>query len=256
MIDIVQSYCDKHGIQLSTNQDLSQSKTKCIIFNSDLETENVLLYGVPLPWVDSWKHLGHTIHRDMSSSHDILQRNAEFVGKIHALQQELGRVDPKVFLLLVQIYLSSFYGSNLWDLTSASAGKLYSTWNRMIGTLFNLPFGTHRYILRELSGHRPLQQTLCRRFYNFCQQIENSRKPEVIHLFNLQKFDSRSIFGKNYKNIIVFKRDFSVNYTVPLESKWRIPFVEELLDIRANKVRLEHFPVEAISVILKEVCCS
>ena len=110
---------------------------------------------------------------------------------------------PKCFYFyVVQFYFSSFYGSNLWDLSSASAIRLCSSWNRMIGTTFNLPFATHRYILKELSERNPLQLTLSKRFSKFCSQIKNSGKPEVVNLFNRQKFDSRSIFGKNYRDII------------------------------------------------------
>ena len=159
---------------------------------------NIELYGVPLPWVESWKHLGHTIHQDESFDHDILAKRAEFIGKIHSLRQELGAVDPKVFLKLTQIYLTSFYGSNLWNFTSTSAVRLYSSWNRMIRTTFNLPFGTHRFILKELSDLPPLQEALQKRFTKFCEQIKNCGKVEVVHLFNIQKYDSRSTFGKNF----------------------------------------------------------
>ena len=259
MLNLVRAYCDKHGIQISTNQDLAKSKTKCIIFNSpisDNQSENISLYGVPLPWVESWKHLGHTIHKDMSSAHDILQRRAEFIGKIHALRQELGKVDPEVFILLVQIYLTSFYGSTLWDLTSASAVRLYSSWNRMIGTTYNLPFATHRYILKELSDRRPLQQTLGKRFTKFCSQIEKCGKPEVINLFHKLKFDSRSTFGKNYRDIVLQKIDFSVNYNTPMDAEWRIPLIRDLLDIRDRQATLVNFSAEAVSQFLHEACCT
>ena len=259
MIDIVRCYCDTHGIKISTSQDLSKSKTKCIIFNSpisDLQTENIILYGVPLPWVESWKHLGHTIHKDMSSSHDILQRRAQFISNIHALRQELGKVDPTVFLMLVQVYFTSFYGSNLWNLTSASAIKLCSSWNRMIGTTYNLPFATHRYILKELSGYSPLQQTLTKRFSKFCLQIEKCGKPEVTNLFHRQKFDSRSTFGKNYRDVILHNTDYNEYYNVPTGEEWRVPLVRDLLDIRDNHASLEHFTAEALWEFLEEACCS
>ena len=259
MINLVRSYCDQHGIVISTNPDLSKSKTKCIIFNSsvsDFQTENVLLYGVPLPWVDTWKHLGHKIHKDMSSSHDLLQRRAEFISKIHALRQELGKIDPKVFILLVQIYFTSFYGSNLWNLTSASAARLYSSWNRMIGTTYNLPFATHRYILKELSDQKPLQQTLGKRFAKFCTQIEKCGKPEVISLLHKQKFDSRSTFGKNYRDFKVNNVDFSVNYNTPVEAEWRVPLIRDLLDIRNKQATLVNFAPEAVNDFLNEACCT
>ena len=256
LIDLVALYCDKHGITISTNQDLAKSKTKCIIFNSDFPAVNIKLYGVPLPYVDHWKHLGHIIHRDESPSHDTLHKRAEFIGKIHALHQEMGKIDPKVFLILVRIYLSSFYGSNIWDLTSASAGRLYATWNNMIRTAFNLPYATHRYILKEISELRPLQETLFKRFAKFCSQILNSGKPEVVHLFHKQKYDSRSVFGKNYKSYMVYKTDFLTNYRVPPNGEQRLAIVRQLLNIRDHNVDVGNFPAEALTLFLREACCT
>lgn len=254
MIDIVKSYCDEHGITISTNTDLAKSKTKCIIFNSEIPAVNVVLYGVPLPWVESWKHLGHTIHQDESSSHDTLIKRAEFIGKVHGLRQELGAVDPKVFLILTQIYLSSFYGSNLWDLDSASAGKLYSSWNRMIQTTYNLPFGTHRFILKELSDRPPLQEILKKRFSKFCEQLKNCGRQEVLHLFNKQLHDSRSTFGRNYKSVFVDKRELE-QYITPGNQKWKISFIRELIEITQNKVTIKDISAEELKCILTDLCC-
>ena len=126
----------------------------------------------------------------------------------------------------------------------------------MIGTTFNLPFATHRYILKELSDRNPLQLTLSKRFSKFCSQIKNCGKPEVIDLFNRQKFDSRSIFGKNYRDIIANNIDFGENYNVPLGGEWRVPLIRDILDIRANQATLEHFSAEAVSMFLTEACCT
>ena len=213
-----------------------------------------MLYDTPLPWVDSWKHLGYTIHKDESSEHDILVKRAEFIGKVHSLRQEIGAVDLKVFLTLTQIYMSSFYGSSLWNLTSQSARKLYSSWNLMIQHTYNLPFGTHRFILKELSNLPPLQETLEKRFTKFCNQIENCGKPEIVHLFNKQKFDSRSTFGKNYKNILVYKNEIT-DYKTPEMDTWKIPFIMELLDIRDNHAEVVNMSTDDVKAILTELSC-
>ena len=175
-----------------------------------------------MPYDDQWEHLGHIIHKDMSTSHDILRSRAIFISKVHSLHQELGRVHPKVFLILVQIYLTSFYGSTLWDLDSVEANKLYSTYNMMIRNTFDLPFGTHRNIIKEISAQRPLQEKFYQRFKKFCYNIEKSKKPEVLHLLNKQKLDSLSTFGRNYKNILIYKKDPSVAYVFPEAEKWEI----------------------------------
>ena len=254
MINIVRAYCDDHGIQISTNVDLEQSKTKCIAFNCDVPSVTIDLYGVPLPWVESWKHLGHIIHQDETSSHDTMLKRGEFIGKLHSLRQELGAVEPKVFLVLTNIYLSSFYGSNLWDFNSESAGKLYSSWNRMIQTAYNLPFGTHRFILKELSERPPLQDILQKRFEKFCNQIKNSGRPEVLYLFNKQRYDPRSIFGRNYRSVFIDKNELP-HYKTPENQKWKIDFIKEILDISENKAGIENLSAEELMYILNDVCC-
>ena len=253
MIDIVRDYCDKHGITISTHPDLERSKTKCIAFNCDVPIVKIDLYGVPLPWVESWKHLGHIVHKDQNFSADTMLKRGEFIGKIHSLQQELGSVEPKVFLILTNIYLSSFYGSNLWDFNSESAVKLYSSWNRMIQTAYNLPFGTHRFILKELSERPPLQVILHKRFERFCEQIKNSGRPEVLHLFKKQCFDSRSIFGRNYRSVIIFKNDLP-QYNIPEHQKGNMNLIKELIDISENKAGIENLSAEELRCILIDVC--
>ena len=254
MINIVKNYCDIHGITISTNPDLAQSKTKCLIFNSNLKTVNLELYGTSLPWVESWKHLGHTIHRDESFDHDILIRRAEFIGKIHSLRQEVGQVDPKVFLNLTQIYFTSFYGSSLWNFTSDAALRLYATWNQMIRTTFNLPFGTHRCILKEFSGLPPLQEALQKRFLKFCDSLKMCGKAEVVHLFNKQKYDSRSTFGKNFKNILLYKTELR-GYNTLTSDKWKVPLLKELLDVRKNNGVIENLTTEEVTSLITEIAC-
>lgn len=256
MVNIVSDYCNTHGITISTNEDLSKSKTKCLIFNYKEHVENVKLYDVALPWVDSHIHLGHTIHRDESTSYDILKNRGELISNIHGLYQELGNVHPDVFLILVQIYFTSFYGAVLWDLDSPSAKKLYTTWNIMIRNAFNLPYATHRYILRFLSKRPSLQVSLCNRFRNFCSRIQCSDKPEVLHLFLRQKDDCRSYFGKNYTNIISRRKDYTINYEMPPGCEWRIPLIRDLVQIRYNANTLTDFTQEETWDMLVYACCS
>ena len=151
--------------------------------------------------------------------------------------------------------MTSFYGSNLWNFTSASAVRLYSSWNTNIRTAFDLPFGTHRFILKELSDLPPLQETLQKRFTKFCEQIKNCGKAEVIHLFNKQKYDSRSTFGQNYKNIVLDKTEIN-NYITPEAEEWKIPMIRELIDISNNKSTIQNLSAEEVKYILSDLACT
>ena len=93
------------------------------------------------------------------------------------------------------------YDSNLWDLYHPSANKLFSAWNSLIKYTYNLPFATHKQILYNITEHTHLRVSIIRRFLNFYKKLSLCSKPEIINLFNLQKNDVRSVFGRNIANI-------------------------------------------------------
>ena len=61
MITIVEKFCNSRGITISTNPILKKTKTKCMCFNTKEAPRPLKLYNKPLPLVDSWPHLGHTM---------------------------------------------------------------------------------------------------------------------------------------------------------------------------------------------------
>ena len=104
---------------------------------------------------------------------------------------------------LISIYLSSFYGSNLWDLYGDYVDRLYKTWNVMVRMFFNIPRQTHRNLIEPISGTSHLKIKLVKRFLKFYQSVEKCDKPHLKYLLKLQKNDVRSVFGRNVRNICV-----------------------------------------------------
>ena len=255
MIDKVSKYCASHGITISTNPIVSKTKTKVILFNVQHQVAKFELYGRDLPVVEKWEHLGHTICQDESDTYDIIRSRGKFISDIHCLHQEMGSLNPYMFLKLVTTYLCAFYGSPLWDLNSKAAHSLYATYNYMIRDTFDLPYGTHRYILRELSQTKPLQVNLEDRFHRFCYNIEKSNRPEVIYLYKLQRFDCRSTFGRNYRNIIASRSDTWKNYRIPQNLDWKVRLIKELIDIKNNVLSVDTLNIEQVKVILNRLCC-
>ena len=240
MLIICQDYFDSHGIRISVSDNLSKSKTKCLAFNINVVPANILLYNKPLPWVDSYKHLGHLVHKDENMSHDILSKRGEFISNVHALRQELGSQHPVIFMKLVQIYLSSMYGSNLWDLYSDAARSVFISWNVCIREAFNLPYATHRYILQDISEIPHIRVSLLRRFVKFYFQLKQSSKPSVRNLFRIQKNDVRSTFGRNCQKLCsemqvsrvenINVSEISMPIKTPETETWRVPFILDLLN--------------------------
>ena len=264
MLDICVRYFLQHGIKISVNAIAEQSKTKCLAFNVKSEPASLMLYNYVLPWVQSATHLGHIIHTKGTTDIDILKRRGEFIGKTHSLRQEFGAQNPIVFMRLVQTYLSSMYGSNLWDLYSAPADRLYTTWNILLRTAYELPYKTHRYIVYNLGSIPHLRVSLIRRFMKFYHKLESCSKLEVKHLFNIQKADCRSIFGRNCFNICRESRSISISninfrdITMPIkiqeDQKWRLPFLVDLLLLRDSTS--PDIPVDDINYMIDFITCS
>lgn len=257
MLNICIQYFQDHGIKISVNVLESKSKTKCLAFNSTLNPTKLSLYNLSLPWVTSAVHLGHIIST-VDDSKDILSRRGEFISNVHQLQQELGDQHPDVFVRLVKIYLSSMYGSNLWNLFSNSAEKLFVSWNVLLKTIFKLPHATHRYILYNICDIPHLRISLFKRFVKFYTKLNNCMKPEITHLFHLQKSDPRSVFGSNCLGMCrewgvshinaVNINDIQMPLSLPADEEWRINFIFDLLAV-------PDIPVHEIDDMLRFICC-
>ena len=263
MLNLCANYFAEHGIKISVDVILEKSKTKCMAFNSPVIPIMLSLYNLVLPWVRSAIHLGHQITTDEDTSADILSSKAIFITKVHELRQELGDQNPEVFIRLVQIYLTSMYGSNLWDLYHNSAGKLFSAWNTLIKNSFNLPFATHRHIVYNITNKTHLRVALFRRFIKFYSKLEMCSKPEIVHLFNKQKVDMRSVFGRNCIKIC---REFNAENISNIEyndvcmpdlmdesQNWRVPFLQDLLLL--NDDSMTDIPKKDLTEIIDFICC-
>ena len=75
------------------------------------------------------EHLGNFLQSENKMRHDVALKRGKFIGSLNSMLQELHFVDSNVFMKLVNIYCTSFYGSNLWDLYSKDVDriKFYNT---------------------------------------------------------------------------------------------------------------------------------
>jgi len=205
-----------------------------------------MLEGRALPWVDKWADLGNLLHKDEDMHHDMLKKRGQFIGKLHAMRQEFGSIDPLVYMTLVKVYLTSFYGSNLWDLYGGSIEHLYCTWNIMIRILYDIPRETHRYLIAPISQSFHLKDMLVRRFIKFYKTLSKCSKPSVINLKSIQEHDLRSTFGRNVWNIL---KDANVSsmaevksseyMPVPPDQQWRVEATLELLECRSGRAHVD-----------------
>ena len=151
MVDKCEQFFSNRGIRISTNIIPEKSKSVCLAFNAPCVPKPLVLYGDKLPFDSQHKNLGHMLSDDESMNVDMDLKINSFIGKFHSLRQQLGPQDPIVMLTLVNTYLTSLYGSNIWDLSSAASERIDTTWNKIVRQIFQLPMDTHRYIVENLT---------------------------------------------------------------------------------------------------------
>ena len=147
MVTLCEKYAEAKNMKFSTNTDPEKSKTKCVIFTkSQKERKNVLpiiLNKKKLPYVDQVKHLGHYLSYDNKMTVDCDIKRGKFISKIHSLAQELFFASPEVIMKLFNVYTTSFYGSNLYNLFDKSCTRLYTAWNCAVRQAFHVINLTH-----------------------------------------------------------------------------------------------------------------
>ena len=198
MVKICEEFAKKKSLKFSTNVNPKKSKTKCIVFTrgKQVEAAPILLNGDPLPWVGDIKHLGNTLQSDNSMKTDCIQKGGKFIGKVNSLLKGLHFVDPHIMVKLLNIYTTSFYGSNLWDLYSPTVDRIYKSWNVTIRNVFNLPWKTHRYWIEILSSSPHPKTFLLARYVKFANSLLSSKKPAVRYLSSLCYDDRRTLLGR------------------------------------------------------------
>ena len=165
---------------------------------------------------------------------------------------------------MINIYFCDFYGSNLWNLFSKSAEKIYTMWNKMVRFVFKLPSMSHRYLLAPLSRHPPLKTKLTDRFLKFHETVKNSLRPSIKNLYNLQVNDFRSDFGHNVQMIngmlnidnLSFAKRGSVKYhPIRTYDEWQIFILNELVTMKSNQ-SFSVLTLDELNDLITHVSCS
>ena len=265
LVNISKNYFDSLDMVISLNiNEPLKSKTKCLAFGSKSDPPPLKLGDNDILWTDSYTHLGHILTKDGTDVKDITSKMYSFIGKYHSLCQVLKHKDPRIYIKLINIYFCDLYGSNLWNLFSKSAEKFYTMWNKMVRFVFKLPSMSHRYLLEPLSNTPHLKTKLTDRFLEFQETVQNSLRPSIKNLYNLQVNDFRSDFGHNVQMIngmlnidnLSFAKRGSVKYhPIQTYDEWRISILNELVTMKSNQ-SFSVLTLDELNDLITHVSCS
>ena len=273
MVDLCQEFASGKNLKFGTDPDPEKSKTKCIVFCKNkrdrLNIPPVMLNGDALPWVTQVKHLGNILQSDNSMSIDVLQKRGKYIGKVNSLLQEFHYAKPTILTKLINIYATSFYGSGVWDISSAECEKLYTSWNVTIRMVFNLDRCTHRYLIEPVSQCLHPKVMIASRYVTFYRSLVKSKKFTVRFLARLSEKDNRTVLGRTLESLLtqcnlpqsrldeltasLVKKKCSY-FRVPEPQLWRIPLLKELLKIRDGQLTLEDFDSQETNDLINHLC--
>ena len=265
MLDITEDYARRHNLTFSTDPDPAKSKTKGMFFHAGREENpaEVTLCGRNLRWVDRADHLGHVIHCSGSQDLDCNIARGVYIGTSNEILNMFTFANAAQKLTAVQTYSCAWYGSMLWDLYSNSANKAYRSWNTTVKMSHNLPRQTRTFIVENYLSPLPsVKQIIIRRYVQYLQSLLSSPNPIICQIAHLAVNTTRSVTGKNVKNIrdefqldplVENKRLFFVNKKVlPLNGQDTIELLDYLLYLRDNET--EDDAISELQEVINNVC--
>ena len=147
MLEICSRFAEEFNVTFNA------SKTMCIKFGSPvLSTDQARLGHNVIEWVNEVKHLGNIVRNDLSDSSDSAHKCSSFNGAVNKLFASFKGLDSNIMCTLFQSYCCSFYGSQLWDLSSIGFQKFCVQWNKAVRRLLNVSNRTHTWLLGPLSN--------------------------------------------------------------------------------------------------------
>ena len=208
----------------------------------------LLLCNKPLPWVDRCEHLGRILTVDGSMLADCREKRAIFIDSSVKVREMFDFAHPNDLVNVVDKYCSSFYGSNIWRLTTC-LGTVEAAWKTSIKLAWNVHRGCRSYFLDHVLAPN-LSSLRCRllsRFHKFFISLLDNSAVEISVLARLAARDLRSNLGSNLRLLTdesglnpwlsspsLMKRRLRENDVTepPSQDKWRLEFLRKLLTAR------------------------
>ena len=108
---------------------------------------------------------------------------------------------------LFQSYCTSFYGSELWSLSSKGLEECCIAWRKGARRIFNMSYQTHSFLVGPLSGQRSIDEMLYRKILKFVYSVMNSNNSIVAHIGQLRQSAKSPIGG----NVACFRYKFGID---------------------------------------------
>ena len=147
-------------------------------------------------------------------------------------------------------YCCSFYGNQLWDLSSTWFDAICVAWNKAVRRIFQLPHNTHRFLLPYVVDGNPIRDQLskrCVKFYESCDESKNS----IIQLLVYNANFENTPMGINMRYIAMHSKS---KVKIDSEKHGSGHLLHSLLKIREQYWEISEFTRAEVECMIYNVC--
>ena len=241
-------------------------KTECIRFGRrNLDTDfSITLNAQRLKWVKEIKHLGNYIMYNLDETLEISKKSQSFTYSVNMVLANFRNTKCSTLNELVETYCSAFYGAQAWNLADTATNSIYTTWNKAIRRVWNLPYRTHTSFLSGIIGKAHIKDQILLRFFKMFKVMLSSKNRTVNALVNIARHDARSIVCHNLeilaRKLAIDRNELSsmnlnkVKFSIGKKLDPRVYIVKELLEcIDGNEFYITNFSIVELQDILEYV---
>ena len=242
------------NVLFSTDPNPTKSKSKviymCGLHRQLSKPAPLTLCGRSLPYVASATHLGHELNETGTMEYDTRIKRAQFISNSLEIRELFSFASPAEVIRALKVYSCSFYGSNLWELGSNMAEKVYNAWGTAVRLSWSVPRATRSYLVDHVLSPdvSSARVDILAKFVGFFRSLRESSTPEVAFMAYLVGRDLRTTTGRNLRLIaeetmldpwtvspyLVKKALLGKATEIPEGDSWRIPYLRLLLEQRQS----------------------
>lgn len=231
----------------------------------------VFLDGTRIPFLDKCKYLGVTLTSMLDDSYHARQIRRDFYARFNSLFV-LFRKNRGVLLHLFKICCTSMYGIQCCDLRNRELLTIIEvSFNKALRRIFNLPYRTHRYILRQLADIDHTNVTIMSRMLGFTATCIVSPNRIVKNVASFAYTRNTTLLGGNLsylcsqfgldRSVVInglsrtrlraLSRVPAAQFHCNVDQLWRVSFVRDLIAFEYWK----HPDKDILSDIMSYICC-
>ena len=194
-LKVCESYSNEFNIHFNAE------KSKLLVYGSPPTSVHINFQGHIIKPTSYEKHVGILV----GNRHDVHERVIQeacnnLYGRLNLLIRQFGNTDTFVLYYLFNTYCLSFYGSQLYNLSSAKTLEpLYVAWRKCVRKILKVPSNTHCDLLPLICEDNNIAWKLHKRFLKFIANANKSHNQCINLCMKLAAESSMSVASESWK---------------------------------------------------------